>query len=341
MHSQPSVAVVILNWNGKKFLEQFLPFVTASTWQNKRIIVADNASTDDSVAYVQQYFPSVEIMRSNENYGFAKGYNFFLKQIEADYYVLLNSDVEVVPGWIEPIIELMESNPAIAACQPKLLAYHNKHLFEYAGAAGGWIDAYGYPFSRGRVFDVLEEDKGQYNDAGPVFWASGAAMFVKANLFHEMNGFDEFFFAHQEEIDLCWRLQRHGYLIYVCPQSVAYHVGGGTLPSGNPQKVYLNFRNNLVMLTKNLPFGQLIWKLPFRLLLDAVSAWKELLIGKPAYWKAVLKAHFHYAGWLLKPRKTDREVQAGLQGVYNGNIVWQYFVKKRKVFSEIVKTKSH
>lgn len=340
MHSQPSVAVVILNWNGKKFLEQFLPFVTASTYSNKRIIVADNASTDDSVAFVQQNYPSVEVLTSNENYGFAKGYNFFLKQVQADYYVLLNSDVEVEPGWIEPVIELMESNASIAACQPKLLAYHNKHLFEYAGASGGWIDAYGYPFSRGRIFDVLEEDKGQYNDAVPVFWASGAALFVKANAFHEMNGFDDYFFAHQEEIDLCWRLQRHGYLVYVCPQSVVYHVGGGTLPTGNPRKVYLNFRNNLVMITKNLPITQLTWKIPFRLLLDAVSAWKELATGKPAYWWAVVKAHLHYAGWLFKTFRPDKAGHPPAKGVYQGNVVWQYFVKKRKTFSKIVKAKS-
>ncbi len=341
MQSLPSVAVVILNWNGKKFLEQFLPFVTASTYSNKRIVVADNASTDDSVPFVQQYYPSVEILTSNENYGFAKGYNFFLKQVQADYYVLLNSDVEVEPGWIEPVIALMEGNTEIAACQPKLLAYYNRHLFEYAGASGGWIDAYGYPFSRGRIFDVLEEDKGQYNDAAPVFWASGAALFVKSHAFHEMNGFDEYFFAHQEEIDLCWRLQRHGYLVYVCPQSVVYHVGGGTLPTGNPRKVYLNFRNNLVMLTKNLPLAQLVWKLPFRLLLDAVSAWKELVSGKPLYWWAVVKAHLAFTQWLLKSRTADNAGYPKVQGVYPGNMVWQYFVKKRKTFSEIVKAKSY
>ena len=220
MLHHPSVAIVILNWNGKKFLQQFLPSVVTSTYQNKRVIVADNASTDDSIAFVQQHFNTVEILTSKENNGFAKGYNYFLKQVKADYYVLLNSDVEVEASWIEPVIELMESNQLIAACQPKILSYHNKHLFEYAGSAGGWMDTLGYPFSRGRVFDVLEEDNGQYNDAAPVFWASGAAMFMKAKLFHAMDGFDEVFFAHQEEIDLCWRLQRNGYLIYSCPQSV-------------------------------------------------------------------------------------------------------------------------
>ncbi len=337
MSHQPSVAVVILNWNGKNFLQQFLPSVMASTYPNKRIIVADNASTDDSVAFVQQQFPAVEVLTGKENYGFAKGYNFFLKQTEADYYVLLNSDVKVEAGWIEPVIELMESNLAIAACQPKILSYQDKHKFEYAGSAGGWIDALGYPFSRGRVFDELETDKEQYNDAAPIFWASGAAMFVKAKLFHAMEGFDEFFFAHQEEIDLCWRLQRSGYLIYTCPQAVVYHVGGGTLPSGNPMKVYLNFRNNLVMITKNMPPAQLTWKLPLRIGLDALSAWKELFSGKPGYWKAVLKAHFAFAGWLFRKKKIHKAGYPALQGVYYGSIVWQYFILKRRIFSEIVK----
>lgn len=339
MSHQPSVAVVILNWNGKEFLQQFLPSVIASTYINKRIIVADNASTDDSVTLLQQQFPSVEILNSKENYGFAGGYNFFLRQVEADYYVLLNSDVEVQAGWMEPVIQLMEENSAIAACQPKILSYQDRGKFEYAGSSGGWIDALGYPFSRGRIFDELETDQGQYNDSAPVFWASGAALFIKARLFHEMNGFDNFFFAHQEEIDLCWRLQRKGYLIYVCPQSVVYHVGGGTLPSGSPVKVYLNFRNNLIMLTKNLPLRQLIWKLPLRIGLDAVSAWKTLLTGNTGYWKAVYKAHFAFAGWFLGKRKREKGTYPSLHGVYHGSIVWHYFIKKRRKFSEIVKVK--
>ncbi len=339
MLHQPSVAIVILNWNGKKFLQQFLPSVLASTYQNKRVIVADNASTDDSIAFVQQHFKTVEILTSNENNGYAKGYNNFLRQVQADYYVLLNSDVEVEPGWIEPVIELMQANELIAACQPKILSYHNKHLFEYAGSAGGWIDTLGYPFSRGRVFDVLEEDNGQYNDAVPVFWASGAAMFINAKMFHELDGFDEFFFAHQEEIDLCWRLQRKGYLIYTCPQSIVYHVGGGTLPTGSSTKVYLNFRNNLIMIFKNMPASQLIWKLPLRIALDSVSAWKELFSGKPGYWKAVLKAHIAFTGWLFSKKKTSKSGYPVLQGVYKGSIVWQYFIRKRRIFSEIVKRK--
>ena len=224
MKPVPSVAIVILNWNGKNFLEQFLPSVLSSVYENKRVIVADNASTDDSVAFVKANFPEVEIIINNSNEGFAKGYNTALKQVQSDYYVLLNSDVEVTANWITPVIELMESDAAITACQPKLLAYKNKSLFEYAGASGGWLDTFGYPFSRGRVFDVCEEDKGQYNDAQPCFWASGAALFVKASAYHEMGGLDEYFFAHQEEIDLCWRMQLAGYKVYVQPASVVYHV---------------------------------------------------------------------------------------------------------------------
>ena len=339
MLHQPSVAIVILNWNGKKFLQQFLPSVLASTYENKRVIVADNASTDDSIAFVQQHFKTVEVLTSKENNGFAKGYNYFLRQVEADYYILLNNDVEVEPAWIEPVMALLQANKMIAACQPKILSYHNKHLFEYAGAAGGWIDTLGYPFSRGRVFDVLEEDEGQYNDTAPVFWASGAAMFINADLFHEQDGFDEFFFAHQEEIDLCWRLQRNGYLIYTCPQSIVYHVGGGTLPTGSSTKVYLNFRNNLIMICRNMPISQLIWKLPLRIVLDAVSAWKELFSGKPGYWKAVLKAHIAFTRWLFTKKKTGKVGYPELKAVYKGSIVWQYFINKRRIFSEIVKPK--
>ncbi|HEX4957147.1 MAG TPA: glycosyltransferase family 2 protein [Lacibacter sp.] len=336
---QPSVAIVVLNWNGKKFLEQFLPSVIASTYSNKRIIVADNASTDDSVAFVQQQFPMVEMLISPQNYGFAKGYNYFLQQVKADYYVLLNSDVEVTPGWMEPVITLMESNPAIAAAQPKLRSWSVKDEFEYAGACGGWMDALGYPFTRGRLFDVFEKDNGQYNDPIPVFWATGASLFIKASCYHEVNGFDDFFFAHMEEIDLCWRLQRKGYLIYVCPQSTVYHVGGGTLVKGSERKVYLNFRNNLIMLTKNLPLPQLLWKIPLRIALDAVSAWKELFLGYPQYFTAVCKAHLSYAGWLITKAHRVKLPYPSLQGWYKGSIVWQHFILKKQFFSQIVKTK--
>lgn len=339
---QPSVAIVILNWNGKKFLEQFLPSVMASVYQNKRVIVADNASTDDSVAFLKNNYSQVELLQNSSNEGFAKGYNTALKQVQSDYYILLNSDVEVDAGWIGPVIELMEQDTAIAACQPKLLAYHDKKMFEYAGAGGGWIDSLGYPFMRGRIFDICEEDKGQYNSVQQCFWASGAALFVRAAVYHEMGGLDEFFFAHQEEIDLCWRMQLAGYKIFVQPASVVYHVGGGTLPKGSSRKVYLNFRNNLVMLFKNYSWRQRIIKLPVRIALDAVSAWKELLQGQTAYFGAVLKAHLHFTKWILFEKKRSVwpvKRNGKTAGMYHGSVIWQHFIRKKIKFSEIVDNK--
>ena len=337
--SNPSVAIVILNFNGSKYLQEFLPSVLASTYNNKKVVVADNASTDDSISVLKQHFPTVEILINKQNDGFAGGYNWALSLVEADYFVLLNSDVEVTPNWIEPIIELMESDKSIAACQPKLLAYKNKTMFEYAGASGGFIDFLGYPFSRGRVFDILEEDKGQYNKATPIFWATGAAMFVKSKVFKECKGLDERFFAHQEEIDLCWRMQLKGYRIYVCPTSVVYHVGAGTLPRGG-RKVFLNFRNNLWMLSKNLPVHEKIWKLPFRFLLDGISAWKGLLHGDTAFFYAIVKAHIAVLkSWFInKPKASkNRKPLCNLQGVHNKSIVYKHFVKGVKSFNEIVK----
>jgi GT2 family glycosyltransferase len=338
----PHVAIVILNYNGRKHLETFLPSVLASTYPNTSVIVADNASTDGSMELVKSSFPSVKCLYNLTNEGFAGGYNWALKHVNADYYVLLNSDVEVTPGWIEPIISLMETDPKIAACQPKLLSYHQPELFEYAGAAGGWIDSLGYPFSRGRVFDVCETDEGQYNDPEPVFWASGAAMFVRASVYHEMGGLDDSFFAHQEEIDLCWRMQLAGYKIMSCPASVVYHVGGGTLPRGG-RKVFLNFRNNLWMLSKNLPFAEKLWKLPLRFGLDAISAWKGLLTGDQAFFTAIMKAHIAVVGsWLTgksEKNKLHKKSMKSLQGVYSGAIVWQYFINKRTRFQEIIRRK--
>jgi GT2 family glycosyltransferase len=295
----PLVSIVILNWNGRKYLEQFLPSVLASTYSNFRVIVADNASSDDSVVYLRQAFPQVAVIVLEKNFGYARGYNEALKQISSEYYVLLNSDVEVSASWIEPVVALMETDTTIGACQPKLLQYYDRTRFEYSGASGGWLDQYGYPFARGRIFDVMEKDEGQYNDIAPVFWASGAVMFVRASVYHEYGGLDEYFFAHQEEIDFCWRLQLNGYSVYSCPSSVVYHVGGGTLPKGNSRKVYLNFRNNLVMMAKNMPLSDSCWKIPFRFFLDAVSALKSLLGGEGRYFLAVFHAHFSFIGWLF------------------------------------------
>lgn len=340
--SVPHVAIVILNYNGRRHLETFLPSVIASTYSNQSVIVADNASTDGSMELVKNSFPSVECLYNLTNEGFAGGYNWALQHIKSDYYVLLNSDVEVTPGWIEPIIDLMEKDTMIAACQPKLLSYHQPYLFEYAGAAGGWIDHLGYPFSRGRIFDVCEPDEGQYNQSEPIFWASGAAMFVRASVYHEMGGLDSSFFAHQEEIDLCWRMQLAGYTIMSCPSSVVYHIGGGTLPRGG-RKVFLNFRNNLLMLNKNLPFSEKLWKLPVRFGLDAISAWKGLLTGDKAFFTAIMKAHWAVIKiWLTgktEKKKYVKKPMKSLEGVYSGTIVWEYFINKRTRFQEIIRRK--
>ena len=333
----PSVAIVILNFNGRHHLQQFLPSVLASTYNGKRVIVADNASTDDSVHWLQHHYPNVELIQLSRNHGFAQGYNEALKQVQSDYYVLLNSDVEVTPDWIQPIIKLMQDDPSMAACQPKMLSYSNRQQFEYAGAAGGWIDSLAYPFSRGRVFDECEMDKGQYDHVEKVFWASGAAFFVRAAVYHQLGGFDGSFFAHQEEIDLCWRMQLAGYSVAVCPQSVVYHLGGGTLAKGE-RKAFLNFRNNLLMAYKNLPPREKIWKLPLRIVLDLVSAVKALVSGDKAFCLGVLKAEWAFIKRIFTdaPATTKPSETARPQGVYGGSVVWSYFIKKKRTFSEIV-----
>ncbi len=333
---------MILNYNGKTFLERFLPSVKASTYAHLHIVVADNASTDDSLTFLRSAHPDVEILINKTNEGFAKGYNTALRQVKADIFVLLNSDVEVTPNWIEPIVALMVSDKSIAACQPKILDWNNRTRFEYAGAAGGWVDRYGYPFCRGRIFSHCETDQGQYDTVEPVFWASGAAMFVRAAVFHEMGGFDDFFFAHQEEIDLCWRMQLSGYRVFACPASVVYHVGGGTLPQGNPKKTFLNFRNNLIMLYKNYRADERIWKIPYRLGLDAISAWKNLATGNSAYFIAVLKSHIAFAGWCLFHQKESifpKTKKGKPAGLYPGNVIWMHFLRGMHTFREIITAK--
>ncbi len=339
MDHSPRIAVVILNWNGRHYLEKFLPGVMASAYENAEIVIADNGSTDDSVSFIEKNYPGVTLVRFPLNHGFAKGYNEVLKTIRAEYYLLLNSDVEVQPGWIQPMVGLLESDKSIAACQPKLLNYANRSFFEYAGGAGGWIDKFGYPFAKGRIFDIHEEDTGQYNDATPVFWASGAALFIRSAVFHEMKGFDEYFFAHQEEIDLCWRIQLAGHKIYSCPASVVYHVGGGTLPKTNSAKTFLNFRNNRIMLSKNLPFSKKIWLMPARDLFDAISAWKGLFSGNGGYFIAIIRARLAFTGWWLFHKKKSIvpvTKKGKLFGYWPGNIAWQHFIRKKKNFREIV-----
>jgi hypothetical protein len=340
---KPLVSIVILNYNGAGYLEKFLPSVLATQYENFEVVVADNASSDNSIKLLKEKFPTVKIITNSTNEGFAGGYNWALQKVKANYYVLLNSDVAVDPHWIKPMVKLLESDKTIAACQPKILSFTNKEIFEYAGAAGGWIDSLGYPFSRGRVFDVCEKDNKQYDTAEPIFWATGACMMIRSELFHSMHGFDASFFAHQEEIDLCWRLQLAGYKIYACPQSAVYHVGAGTLPRGG-RKVFLNFRNNLIMLTKNLPLTSLIWKLPTRFSLDAISAYKGLLSGDSSFFFAIAKAHFAYMAYILsgklKRTKSPKALET-LEGVYPGSVVYQYFIKNKQYFSKIVAKLAH
>ncbi len=329
-----TVAVVILNFNGKHFLQQFLPSVVNFSGEAK-IIVADNGSTDQSAEFVKQNFPAVEVIALPSNKGFCGGYNTVLKHVQAKYYVLLNSDVEVTPGWLNPVIDMMEKKPAIAAAQPKILSHRHKNKFEYAGAAGGQIDVLGYPFCRGRVFDSIEEDIGQYNDTTEIFWASGACFFVRANRYHEMGGLDEDFFAHMEEIDLCWKLGRAGYSIFYQGQSTVYHVGGGTLSVSNPRKTYLNFRNGLSLLVKHQRITSLAWKFPLRILLDWAAALHFLVSGSGIHAKAVIIAHLSFMrrfGHEIKKRtivaRQMKNFKAGK--VYSGLIVFDYFLFKKK-----------
>lgn len=334
--SQPSVAVVILCWNGRQFLATFLQTVINNTPDSCRIVVADNDSSDDSVEYVRSHHPSVDVIEIPVNEGFAQGYNMALNQIEADYYVLLNQDVETPEGWLQPLIDTMMSDGSIAACQPKIKAYQHKSHFEYAGAAGGLIDTFGFTYCRGRLFDQIEEDRGQYDEPAEIFWASGACMMIRADLYHQMGGLDPLFFAHMEEIDLCWRLKNGGYRIMVNPQAEVYHVGGGSLAQGNPKKTYLNFRNNLFLLYKNLPYPKLHIRLNQRLIFDFVAAAQALMKGQWGDVKAIFSAHSDFSSHkytLKRKRKVAwlnvREVGQGaspnLTGMYNGSIVWEHF----------------
>ena len=326
-------AVVILNWNGRQHLEQFLPSVVAHTPQQVRIIVADNGSTDDSVAFLAQHYPAIEIIRLERNYGFAEGYNRALEQVDAEFFILLNSDVEVTAGWVEPLVATLTNNRSIAAVAPKLRSYGNRDHFEYAGAAGGYIDVLGYPFCRGRILSTLEQDKGQYDTAQEVFWASGAAFCCRADVFRMLGGFDADFFAHMEEIDLCWRMQLQGYKIMVEPHSTVYHLGGGTMPNESPRKLYLNYRNNLSMLFKCAPTWQRIMVAVARPVADMLSALIYLLRGDKALAKATIEAYrdfFALHGKLNKKRKTVRSAcKAESDRIYRGSIVMRYAVGKR------------
>ncbi|MBW7840498.1 MAG: glycosyltransferase family 2 protein [Chitinophagaceae bacterium] len=338
---KPHIAVVILNWNGKKYLQQFLPSVIAHSESEAEIIIADNGSTDDSVSFLKETYPALRVCCLGENYGFAEGYNRALKEIAASYYILLNSDVEVTRGWIQPMLHLMESDDTIAACQPKILSLNQRTMFEYAGAAGGWIDRLGYPFCRGRIFETLETDKGQYDSISEVFWASGAAMMVRADDFLGVGGFDDFFFAHQEEIDWCWRVKNNGKKVYVCPSSIVYHLGGGSLAHDNPRKLFLNYRNNLIMIWKNLSASEKAGTILLRMVLDGVAGIRFLFTGKFRYCFTIAEAHFSFYRWLFIKKRinTANRPLKSHSGVYNGSIVWEYFGRGKKIFSDIVKIK--
>ena len=340
MTIQPSVAVVILNWNTSSFLLKFLPALLSADYDNKEIYVIDNNSTDDSVLILQQHFPSVHILQTNGNIGFAGGYNFGLAQIKATYYLIVNSDLEVSHNFIPPLVSLLEENPHIAICQPKLLSLDNIKKFEYAGAAGGWIDKLGFPFTRGRVLTTIEEDNNQYDRPEPIFWASGACMCIRASVYEKTGGFYAYYYMHQEDIDLCWRIQNMGYAIYSCPQSVVYHLGGGSLSWENHLKTFLTFRNNYIMLSRNLPFAQAFLIVAVRLLADFAGCFYFLFKKKAGISKAILTAGFAYFYWLLFCFDKKHHQPKGWNnntGIFNGTILIPYFLKNKKKFSELVK----
>jgi GT2 family glycosyltransferase len=333
------VAIVILNWNGRKFLEKFLPSVVEYS-AGAEVIIADNDSKDDSVSFLKEHYPQLRIILNNENGGYAKGYNDALAQVDAEYYVLLNSDIEVTPGWVQPVIDVMDADPGIAAAQPKLLSYAQKDEFEYAGAAGGFIDKYGYPFCQGRVFGNLEKDLGQYDEVREIFWATGAAMFVRAEKFWEIGGLDADFFAHMEEIDLCWRLKNAGYKVVYVPRSKIYHVGGGTLPKGTARKTYLNFRNNFALLFKNLPKDRVLKTFIARLVLDGVAAIRFLTEGHFGDTFAVFRAHMYFYSHLGELRRKRRaHTQRRVSMIYQKNLVFEHFLRRKTKFTDLDQSK--
>ncbi len=328
-------AVIILNWNGKKLLEQFLPSIINFSSELAEIYVADNASSDTSVAYVKSQFPSVHIIQNISNGGYAKGYNDALQNIEADIYCLINSDVEVTNNWIAPILEVFKNEKNTAIIQPKILDFKNKHTFEYAGAGGGFIDLYGYPYCRGRIFNSIEDDSKQFDDHSEIFWASGACFFIRSSVYDQLDGFDENYFAHQEEVDLCWRAQNEGFRVKYVGSSCVYHVGGATLQETNPQKTFLNFRNSLLNVIKNVPKKWFLFVVFSRLILDGVAGFKFLIELRPIHTLAIIKAHISVYKNFFKFLKKRKKLQK--KHLYNlhTSIVWQYFILGRKKFKDL------
>lgn len=337
-HPQPFVGIGILNWNGKKFLEKLLPELQHLTYPNYTVYVIDNKSSDDSIAFIQTNHPEVKVIALNDNYGFAEGYNKGLAQMEEEYYLMMNSDVEVHAGFIEPLVAMMEGDKTIAICQPKLLALLQRDTLEHGGAAGGMMDVLGYPFCRGRIFETSEKDTGQYNQPAQIFWASGACSLVRKSAYRQMNGMYSYFFMHSEEIDLCWRLIAEGYKIMYCPDSFIYHLGGGSLAYHTPRKTYLNFRNNVVMCFRNSPWYILLWLFPLRLFLDIVAAIKFSIADDSVNSKAVFVAYKDFFKWLInEPDKFPRKTKSlfSIPFVYQGSIVWQYYVNKVKKYGDL------
>ncbi|MCF2874326.1 MULTISPECIES: glycosyltransferase family 2 protein [unclassified Tenacibaculum] len=328
-------AIVILNWNGKKLLEQFLPSVVNFSSNEAEVYVADNASSDDSIAFVKEHYPNVKIVENKENGGYAKGYNDALQHIDADIYCLLNSDIEVTENWLTPVLKTFKEEENTAIIQPKLLDFKDKTKFEYAGAGGGFIDLYGYPYCRGRVFNHLETDSGQFNDTTSIFWASGACLFIRSEVYHQLHGFDEDYFAHQEEIDLCWRAQNEGYTIKYVGSSTVYHVGGATLQESNPHKTFLNFRNSLLNIVKNVPKQWFLFVVFSRLILDGVAGLKFMLELRPIHTWAILKAHFSFYKNFFKFLSKRKTLQKKSTYNLHTSIVWQYFGLRRKKFENL------
>ena len=328
-------AIVILNWNGRKLISEFLPSIVKYSYSIADIYVADNASNDDSVVFIQENFPEVSIISNPSNNGYAKGYNDALKHIKADIYCLINSDVEVTENWLSPILDVFSKESNTAIIQPKILDYKDKSKFEYAGAGGGFIDFFGYPYCRGRVFNHLETDRGQFDDTAQIFWASGACFFVRSEVYHELHGFDEKYFAHQEEIDLCWRTQNLGYDITYVGASTVYHVGGATLQESNPQKTYLNFRNSLLNIVKNIPPRYFLIVVLSRLLLDGVAGIKFIVELRPIHTWSILKAHASFYSKLFSYLKLRRTIKKNHSYFRHFSVVWKYFVLRRRTFSSL------
>jgi len=329
------IAIVILNWNGKKLLEQFLPSIVRFSSQDAEIYIADNASTDDSIKFIKEFYPAVKIVQNAKNGGYAKGYNDALQNIVADVFCLINSDVEVTENWLSPIISTFKNNPNTAIVQPKILDFKNKNKFEYAGAGGGFVDLFGYPYCRGRVFNNLEKDNNQFNDIIDIFWASGACFFIRSDVYKKLNGFDEDYFAHQEEIDLCWRVQNEGFNVKYNGFSTVYHVGGATLQETNPQKTFLNFRNSLLNIVKNVPKKWFLFVVFSRLILDGIAGLKFILELRPIHTFAIIKAHISFYANFLKFLKKRKVLQKKEDYNLHTSIVWQYFVLGKTKFKNL------